>query len=283
MAQASFQWRQLINSDSKTIQSDRPSQRLGLNGVKSNQGWWIGLAVVVALLVWHWQLLLAIAIGSSIAIAVNGLQQGVWQCPDLGWSRLWSSLWNSSNRPLTTAVVTGGMAALGTYLVTAIWVETEKPWLTIGLMLQGCGTLAILSLLLRQNFIAPQHSPVSFDQSLSELSHPDPLQRLLAVRKLTRQVTEATAPHAKLRHSAMSRRNASIPAELEQRSHLIDCFRLMLKHERELIVRNALVESLRMLEGDRRLAASSAAPVQIPTRFKQPAVVYQRSRSQMID
>lgn len=214
------------------------------------KGWlWGGIGLLL-LWLWAWQWVLSIGLGLSVTVGVYLAQQH-----QLKWSwRGWSRVWNRSNRSATLAVLTGILAWGSTYLATALWLESDQPWLATSVLLEGFGILAIFGLLLWQvlnsQFQHPDPSYIRFQTLLNDLSDPDPLKRLLAVRQLTQMLN----PPAKLRQPA------SLPMTATQ---VVECFRLMLERETEPLVCNALLDSLRLLQPARQLAESRLAYVSI--------------------
>lgn len=133
-----------------------------------------------------------------------------------------------------------------TYGIAALWAELGTSWASVAFLTLGM-TNAIALLALSQGDCAatPPDSPVQAqdaalggDRMASQwhlLTHADSLRRLMAVRDLT--------------HWATARRDvAYLPgSSVTLRSHLIDCFHLMLAQEPEPLVRTALREALTAL------------------------------------
>jgi hypothetical protein len=204
---------------------------------------WIGGGVGLLLLwVWAWQWVLSIAIGLAVIVGVYLGQQRQLK---LSW-RGWHKLWSRSNRSATVAVLAGILAWGSTYLATAVWLETDRPWLATSVLLEGGGILAILALLLWQLLQQPDRSEAQFQALLADLSDADPLKRLIAVRQLTQSLLGRIANHSALPISPL---------------HLAEYFRLMLDRETEPLVCRALVDSLQALQPSRQLAATQLATV----------------------
>ncbi|MCU0524543.1 MAG: hypothetical protein MUF72_06935 [Elainella sp. Prado103] len=215
-----------------------------------HRNWLLSGVGVLLLWVWLWQWLLAITIGLTVTVAVYLAQQGQLRLPG---RRSWQKLWKPTNRSLTLSCLAGGLALAYTYLATAVWLESEQHWLVSTILLQGLGMLAIGSWLLWRCQSAAQEAGSSKAVGeagrswLLALSDADPLQRLIAVRQLTRQ--------------ALSVQTASMTA-----AELSDCFRLMLDRETESVVCNALIESLQMLGSTRQITATQLSGAE----FSQP-------------
>ncbi|MGF1567573.1 MAG: hypothetical protein ACFCVD_05825 [Nodosilinea sp.] len=152
------------------------------------------------------------------------------------------TLWHSTHSFSMAMVLTGQTALL-------LW---------IGLLLRFAGSAAESSPgpVLAAHRPAPEHTappPVpleQFEQTLTQLSHSDPLQRLVAVRQLFRLVDQSLGDQCYL-------------GEVSVQSHLLDCLHLMLAHEPEPIVRTAVREGLPRLQRPAQLTAGLAplAPV----------------------
>lgn len=228
--------------------------------IKAMQSWLIAAAGLLALLIWNWQLVLALAAGLLVLLLVYLGQTGYWKLPAIDWQRFW----NRSNRPLTLALLSGGLTALGLYSTIAIWRESGGSWLASGLILQGLGTLAILLLLGWQATIqqragqTQEHGRV--DRLMADLTDSDPVKRLLAVRRLAQWTSSA----------AVDSPDTLPPA------HLVECFRLMLNRETEPAVCSALLDSLQLLGRSPQLQAGQQ-PVMSPTMSRQPVKVRQQA------
>jgi len=162
--------------------------------------------------------------------------------------------------PKTTrqqALVFSVGAWASTYTLTALWHNTHSLLLALILTGQSALMLFVVAALLRSNDArfpapgavnsqppAPQSEPIyAFEQRLEQLSHSDPLQRLVAVRQL-------------LRLAAVAQQEVGVG--VSARSHLIDCFHLMLAHEPEPIVRSAVREGLAQLRQSPQLPEGPA-------------------------
>ncbi len=153
--------------------------------------------------------------------------------------------------PRQQALVLGLVTGASTYTFTALWHSTHS--LLMALLLTGQGALALFAVgaLLRSSPTAGRSddlwdaSPMAqVDHNLGLLSHPDPLKRLVAVRRLVR----------------LAQMDEEYLVGLSVRSHLIDCFQLRLGQENDAIVRSALEEGLALLRQTQSLAPSPAMP-----------------------
>lgn len=210
------------------------------------------LTIIVAMLIWNWKLLLATSVGVSMMVLVYSMQHWNWQ------ERLSElhQFFNGPNRQLTLAVISGGIATVSTYMAAAIWMDSSSRWIATGAILQGLGTLATIVLLAWQivSFYGNRQAN-KFDELLTNLTEKDPLKRLIAVRHLEKLAT----------------RNRLSPSH--QRS-IADCLQLLLNQEEEVVVRNAVFDSLQALEiGQIPVGSASFSP---PVLFKSPAKVSQK-------
>lgn len=248
MAQAPSQLQQFthwLESASLQIADSKELQRLSrsiqknslLKKLRPAHLW--GTTIALSLILWNWQLVLALAIGAIALTTVYLAPQKQWHLP------AWQT-WTSKNRSLTIAIATGTIATLSTYITTHIWLEADRSWLATGIILQGFGTLSILLFLIYQALDRSNSSKPSTPELLTQLSEPEPLKRLIAIRQLTQQAQQNAAPLP--------------PAQIA------DCFRLMLNRETEPSVCSALLDSLQTLGQGRQLNAAVRQSVTIATQ-----------------
>lgn len=216
--------------------------------LRESGGWLVGLTLVVAMLFLHWKLLLATSIGALVMLLVYMMQEWDWQ-------RYWSSFsqfLSGYNQPLTLAVGSGAMATLSTYMVISIWVDSDSPWIAASTILQILGTLTILTLFVWQTLNRPaSQNVVNLNQMLSDLTDANPVKRLVAVQQLTQWGTDPFLH----------------PSE---RCVVGDCFRLMLTHEQEAVIRGAVLDGLQILDNNRMLGKGTQ-PLPVPMPLKQSA------------
>jgi len=172
------------------------------------------------------------------------------------------------------------LAFATTYGFAAAWSQLGGSWAAITLLGLGAGNLLFFLREVNTRSTAPPLSaapnpsvaepaaPTTADRLgpvWDDLSATDPVKRLLAVRSLLQWCLSSEAGTA-----------TYLPGtEVTVRSHLVDCFRVMLTHESEPIVRVALIEGLRVLHPKPHLPAGQPAiaplqskpqPVQTPVR-----------------
>ncbi|MEO1005142.1 MAG: ATP synthase subunit I [Cyanobacteria bacterium J06638_38] len=203
-----------------------------------------GLLMIVLLWWLNWKLFLATTAGIGLMSCCYLMQNPHWQ-------RYWrkcQGLLVGSNRQLAVAVGTGASGAFCTYLAASVWTDAENQWLATGSILQGVVSLTTLALLwwsLRGK--KARSLEAKLDQLLADLSHGDRLKRLIAIRQLTRLLI-------KNRLSA------------EHYCQSVEYYRLMLGEPQAPMVRNALLESLAILEGDN--GAKQPSEIKIPLQLQ---------------
>ncbi|MBD2384926.1 armadillo-type fold-containing protein [Cylindrospermum sp. FACHB-282] len=229
MAQASSSWRQLFNQipnwSLPEIKTGSPKQ-LNLKRFSEPGGILGFLTIVVAMLLWNWKLVLALGVGIGVMVLAYSMQKWDWQ------KRLFDirRFLNGSNRRLALAVGSGGITTVSTYMAAAIWVDSNSPWIAVGVIVQGVGMLLTLVLLVWQIFsLYGSREEDHIDQLLLDLTETDPLKRLLAVRQLTKFLTRK-----------------QVDASVQQ--DVIECLRLLVSREKEAVIREAAFNSLQTLD-----------------------------------
>jgi hypothetical protein len=183
------------------------------------------------------------------------------------------------------ALVLSVLLGTSTYTVTSLWQATHSILMALLLLGQTTLTFFMVGVLLRSGKTAPkgiepEHASAKrpalapptpgspaldlVEQELGQLSHPDPLKRLVAVRRLV-----------KLVDGMGEDRPYAAGAKVSLRSHLLDCFHIMLAHESEPIVRTAVREGLHLLRQTHQLPEG---PPPLPNR--QEIASYQDAKSQ---
>ncbi|MBF2036198.1 MAG: hypothetical protein IGR92_12165 [Leptolyngbyaceae cyanobacterium T60_A2020_046] len=203
-------------------------------------GRWFLLALLAALV--DGKLLIAIAAGLSTYRLVACDHSEV----DCQITRVLHHLRRLLADPQRRRWVLTASAFAVTYGTAALWADPGTAWAPVAVLTLGMtNAIALLALSQRDRAATPPESSVqSQDAALGGdriasqwhlLTHADPLRRLMAVRDLT--------------HWATARRDVTyVPGSpVTLRSHLIDCFHLMLAQEPEPLVRTALREALTAL------------------------------------
>lgn len=169
-----------------------------------------------------------------------------------------------------TPLLASTLAFATTYGFAAAWSQLGGSWAAITLLGLGAGNLLFfLKEVNAQPAVAAfTQKPTTADRlgaTWDDLSAPDPVKRLLAVRSLLHWCLSSEVGTA----------NYLPGTDVTVRSHLVDCFRVMLTHESEPIVRVALIDGLKALQPKPQLPPgqpaiaplqSKAQPVQTPVR-----------------
>jgi type II secretory pathway component PulF len=242
VAQASSSWQQLLNQLAKwslLFKTERATLQRTFKLCREPGGYLGFLTIVIAMLLWNWKLLLAIVVGVGIMVLVYSMQRWNWRSH---WSKI-RKLFNSPNRRLALSVTSGGIATFSTYMAAAIWVDSNSRWIAAGAILQALGTLLTIILLVWQivSFYSIREEE-QLDRLLLTLTEQDPLKRLIAVRRLTKFVN-----------------NSRIDSSVKQ--NIIECLRLLISREEEVMVREAAFESLQALDLGEQISSGPATPL----------------------
>ena len=229
MLKASSYWQQIINSLPLGVLAEskiRSPKKLTLKRFQGPGGALGLLTVVVAMWLWDWKLLLA----SSIAV---GTMMLVYSMQEWDWQQFWCEIRKfagSPNRRLALAVISGGIAAVSTYMAFSIWVDSNSRWIAVGAILQGLGTLLILILLIWQIIaLYSDREDDYIEQLLTQLTDSNPLKRLIAVRRLDKIV----------------RSNHVNPAV---KKNVAQHFGLLLSQESETAIQEVVLDCLQTLD-----------------------------------
>ena len=225
MAQASSSWKQFINQISE-IKTASQKQRIFKHFYEP--GVLLGLlTIIVAMLLWSWQLLLAVIVGIGSMVFTYSVQKWNWQ---LRWLEI-RKLMSSTNSRLAYSVASGGIATVITYMASAIWVDAPSHWLAAGAIVQGIGTLLTLILLVWQIFSVQGNQEEDYlDQLLKNFTEKDHLKRLLSIRQLNKLITR-------------QRVDTAIQQDIGE------CLQLLLSQEKEVMIREAALDCLQNLNG----------------------------------
>ncbi|MCS6283264.1 MAG: armadillo-type fold-containing protein, partial [Dolichospermum sp.] len=185
------------------------------------------LTIIVAMLLWSWQLLLAVIVGIGSMVFTYSVQKWNWQ---LRWLEI-RKLMSSTNSRLAYSVASGGIATVITYMASAIWVDAPSHWLAAGAIVQGIGTLLTLILLVWQIFSVQGNQEEDYlDQLLNNFTEKDPLKRLLSMRQLNKLIIR-------------QRVDTVIQQDIRE------CLQLLLSQEKEVMIREAALDCLQNLNG----------------------------------
>ncbi|MEA5620040.1 armadillo-type fold-containing protein [Cronbergia sp. UHCC 0137] len=224
MTQASSSWQQLINQ-LPALKIGRPKQR-NLKRLLE-PGKVLGfLSLIVAMILWNWKLLLALAVGIGVMGLAYSMSKWNWQ---LRWLEI-AQFFNTPNTRFALSVIMGGIATVITYMTIAIWLDSTSHWIAAGIIVQGLGTLLTLILLVWQLISLHNHQDEEYlDQLLNNLIVADPLKRLIAVRQLSKLINRQ-----------------QIDPSVQQ--DIVQCLGLLLSREEETVIREAAFNSLQALD-----------------------------------
>ncbi len=188
-----------------------------------------GLASVgsVLLLLWNAKLVFSTGAGMGTMVLMYLLQDAQWRREKLPKvSEQVQAKLEGLNRPFLWSTIGGGSAAFLSYLAISAWTETDAHWLATGILLQGLMTFGLLGLALRRVLAKSPTVETELCHWVETLSHEDPIQRLLAVRQLTKMAQSAP---------------------LIQQQEILEYFQLMVSREPEELVREAVWQALETL------------------------------------
>lgn len=111
-----------------------------------------------------------------------------WQCRLLTlWQDLRQQMSQWLHHPFAFTVVAGLLACLGTYTLLHLGQHTADPWLVVALVILGILLVAVIALLgTLMGQLQQQHQTQQVSQWFADLTHPQPLHRLVAIRQLAR-------------------------------------------------------------------------------------------------
>ncbi|MEG3858204.1 hypothetical protein [Microcoleus sp. herbarium12] len=235
-----------LRVDGKTARTRSPVVSVAflkwlLERLRRSKGW---LAAIVLTAVWGWwnsQLLFSTGLGIAAMMLVYRGQLGDWQ---LLRSRA-QEFGQSPNRRFVLAVGAGGISTLGAYMSLAIWADSQSHWIALSLIFQNFGTIAIAGLLLRQALsFQISKDEATLDRILADLTAPDPVKRLIAVRQMTDLVNNGGFDSVTSVNSSLAKSAGATSSQRIALDRAAECFRLMLSREPEGLVCNALLEGL---------------------------------------
>lgn len=234
LAHTRQRWQRIVHNF-KTVIEQSNFDRLQQPG-----RWFLAGLGYMLLVAWNERLILSLTAGLIGMVAAFQIQQGQWRLPSLNWQQFF----DVQRHPLRMALIAGGAVMLTTYVALSIGLESGQTWISMGWLLQS-GLIGILLLtmvqaangsnLLGNALLSAADESAQVDQLLSQLRHTDPLQRLIAVRRLLQladqlPIDQEYAP--------------SVPL----RSHIRDCFQIVRQQETDPIVQQALASGLAVLQ-----------------------------------
>lgn len=207
--------------------------------------WLFFLTLIAVLMAWNWRLVLATGLGMTMMVVLYRMQSWNWE-----WRWTQMRRWvTGPNRQLAFAVTGGGGVTLVTYMAIAVWIEAENGWIAASQILEGLGILAILGLLVGRSLLSQyKQQELELDRVLMDLTHPEPLLRLLAVRRVNR---------------LLYTRSGQKESEM-----IFNALRLMLSREQEPVVRESLLQSLKGMQSPLSMDSSARRPLSIPLNLE---------------
>ena len=211
--------------------------------------WWVFFILASILGSFDLKLFVATSGGVGAMALAYWARQANWQ----QYRAQLRELGAGANGRIAIAAGSGIVGTIATYAAASVWASAENPWSATVSIAQGAATIAILALLVAQLARPSERDREDALEALwDRLSHPHPVRRLAAVRRLG---------------SLIARRCLS-----PTRHRLaIESLQLMVPRESETIVREAILEILGGLPRDRRLQAGSETPVSLARKVDLPA------------
>jgi hypothetical protein len=155
--------------------------------MKRSTGWFLCGLGGTALLAWNTPLVCATGAGMGTMLAVYTVKEfGSWEA---ALAQLQNTLKHLPPRFLLS-VLSGLGATVGTAGILSLWQSSDNPAMAAGAIAQGLLTTGILGFLVWQQLQRspkPPVSPASFDDWLTRLHSPDPIDRIQAIHQLHRQ------------------------------------------------------------------------------------------------
>jgi uncharacterized membrane protein len=205
--------------------------------------WWLspaGLALgMLVLLNQDWQLFATVSAGAIAMLSAYSYQQSPlklhmrWH----NWRKQLQAFWRTPERPLVVAVVVGGLTTMIMQMVITIWTETPNHWLALALTTQLLAVLAILTLLLRQQFQQSEASDPQqqmLEQFINGLLSEDAGDRLITLRQLNKHLQQSPANGLSL-----------LPS---QQQALLDLCQMAMQEEKIPALRQAAQQTMRFLQ-----------------------------------
>ena len=185
----------------------------------------------VLLLLWNAKLVFSTGAGIGTMVLMYLLQDVQWRREKLPKvsAQIQTQL-EGLNRPFLWSTIGGGSAAFLSYVAISVWTETDSHWLATGILVQGLMIFGGLGLAVRRVWSETSMAEIEMSSGVEKwvekLSHDDPVQRLLAVRQLTKTAQSAS---------------------LIQQKEILEYFQLMVNSEPEELVREAVWQALETL------------------------------------
>jgi hypothetical protein len=229
---------------------------------RSTRSWTFAMGLFTLIAILHWLWAIALLIGALVAFGAYQFLEGQWTAATLRFQKRQFIRWLKQHRSLVLAIAAGGVTTVGTGLLMALWQAIDNPamasWAIAQTSLMGAGLAWVLwqQSSTRQQ-ISLRHQEAPLDQLLDQLQHPKALYRLRAVRRITHWVLRQTEPGY-----------TELPS---LKSHVVDCFRLMLQQEADPMVRKALHDHWHILASRPQLTEGNPAwEIAKPLNIQEP-------------
>lgn len=213
--------------------------------------WFLAGLGYMLLVAWNERLILSLTAGLVGMVAAFQIQQGQWRLPSVNWQQVF----DVQRHPLRLALIAGGAVMLTTYVALSIELESGQAWISMGWLLQS-GLIGVLLLTILQatngnqfggnSWLDAADESTQIDLLLDHLGHADPLQRLIAVRRLLQLVDQLPT-------------DQEYAPQVSLRSHIRDCFQIAQHQETDPIVQQALTTGMQVLQARPQLPAAAEA------------------------
>lgn len=201
---------------------------------------WIVIGAGAALLIsWNGRLIVSTGAGLGTMWLVYSLRESSWRA---AITDLVNAL-EGVDRHITLSILAGAGATFGTYTVLSIWLEAQSHWLATAMILQGAVTMGALGILLWQRF-QPSPSQSGLMQSINDLTHDDPLKRLIAARQINQLLSQYPA----------------------QQRDIAEFYQVLLTREPDHLVREAVMDGLQQIMAQPSMTPAKARPFKLSTR-----------------
>ena len=189
----------------------------------------VGIGLFFLCLV-SWKILLALALGSAIALLVYDLQS-----PASWFHARHQDLQPWLKTPAGMATVAGSGTVVGLLTLFGLSAATGRGWIAALLMLQGIACVSLFGIwrsLSHRPQVSPDGTLPLFDRYIGDLAHSNSMRRLIAIRRLQHHL-----------------QHGRIPAF--QKRELHDYFELLLDQEVNPLLRVAIQDALACYEQTR--------------------------------
>ncbi len=242
LAHTRQRWQRIVHNFKTVI------QQANLERFQQPSRWFLAGLGYMLLVAWNERLILSLTAGLISMVAAFQIQQGQWRLPSVNWQQFF----DVQRHPLRLALVAGAAVMLTTYVALSIDLESGQTWISMGWLLQS-GLIGVLLLtilqaangnrLLGNSWLDASDESTQIDLLLDHLRHDDPLQRLIAARRLLQLVDQLPT-------------DQEYAPQVSLRSHIRDCFQIVQQQETDPIVLQALTAGIQVLQTRPQLPAA---------------------------